>query len=235
MAAGRAPTARATKRTAGGGADGATSRGLRRQGEATRTKLLAAAVPALSGSGYHATRVDDVVRLAGVSHGTFYLYFANMEDLFRALAEQCADECAELAESLGEVPADGSGQAVLRAWLAEYLAFYRRYGVVIRAWAENQVTDRRLAKLGTVSFGRIATTLRASMAAGRAPAATASGRKGTRDASSARELELRSDALLAMLERFCYVVTSRDLGFDDEKVLDDLSLLVHRGFFRAAR
>ena len=37
MAAGRAPTARATKRTAGGGADGATSRGLRRQGEATRT------------------------------------------------------------------------------------------------------------------------------------------------------------------------------------------------------
>jgi AcrR family transcriptional regulator len=203
---------------------------LRRQGQVTRDKLLAAAVPALAESGYHATRVDDVVRLAGVSHGAFYLYFANMEDLFRALAEQCADDCAELAESLGDVPADESGQAVLRTWLAEYVDFYRRYGVVIRAWAENQVTDRGLAKLGTVSFGRIATTLRASIeGAGRS---TTSG-SGRAKEARARQVELRADALLAMIERFSYVITTRDLGFDDDKVLDDLSLLVHRGFFQA--
>jgi AcrR family transcriptional regulator len=86
-----------------------------RQGEATRARLLAAAVPALAGNGYHAARVDDVVRIAGVSHGTCYLYCANMEDLFRALAEQCADEADTLAESLGRVDPGPAGVAALRA------------------------------------------------------------------------------------------------------------------------
>ena len=193
----------------------------RRQGVETRAKLLDAAVPALAEKGYHATRVDDIVRLAGVSHGTFYLYFANKEDLFRTLAERCADEADALAESLGVVDAGAAGVATLRAWLVEFMAFYRRYGVVIRAWAENQVTDRGLGRLGSASFERITTTLRASMTG--APAAAG---------GSQRALELRSAALLAMIERFAYVTTSRDLGFGEDVLVDNLALVVHRGFFR---
>jgi AcrR family transcriptional regulator len=193
----------------------------RRQGVETRAKLLDAAVPALAGKGYHATRVDDIVRLAGVSHGTFYLYFANKDDLFRTLAERCADEADALAESLGVVDAGSAGVATLRAWLAEFLAFYRRYGVVIRAWAESQVTDRALGRLGSASFERITTTLRASMT-------NAPGGAG----DSPQRLELRSAALLAMIERFAYVTTSRDLGFGEDVLLDNLALVVHRGFFR---
>jgi AcrR family transcriptional regulator len=195
---------------------------LRRQGVETRAKLLDAAVPALAENGYHATRVDDIVRMAGVSHGTFYLYFANKEDLFRTLAERCADEADALAGSLGVVDQRTSaGVATLRAWLAEFLAFYRRYGVVIRAWAENQVTDRTLARLGAASFERITTTLQASMAG------------GPGGGGSQRPIELRSAALLAMIERFAYVTTSRDLGFGEDVLLDNLALVVHRGFFRA--
>ncbi|MGH9249937.1 MAG: TetR/AcrR family transcriptional regulator [Acidimicrobiales bacterium] len=193
----------------------------RRQGVETRAKLLDAAVPALAENGYHATRVDDIARMAGVSHGTFYLYFANKEDLFRTLAERCADEADALARSLGVVdPRTSAGVATLRAWLAEFLAFYRRYGVVIRAWAENQVTDRALARLGAASFERITTTLQASMAG------------GPDDGGSQRRTELRSAALLAMIERFAYVTTSRDLGFGEDVLLDNLALVVHRGFFR---
>jgi AcrR family transcriptional regulator len=33
--------------------------------------------------GFQAVRVDDIVRRAQTSHGTFYLYFANKEDLFK--------------------------------------------------------------------------------------------------------------------------------------------------------
>jgi AcrR family transcriptional regulator len=193
---------------------------LRRQGVETRAKLLDAAVPALAENGYHATRVDDIVRSAGVSHGTFYLYFANKEDLFRTLADRCADEADALAESLGVVDAGAAGVATLRAWLAEFIAFYRRYGVVIRAWAENQVTDGALARPGTASFGRITTTLQASM----------TGRPDGGDPP--RQVELRSAALLAMIERFAYVITSRDLGFGEDVLLDNLALVVHRGFFR---
>ena len=214
------PSAKTPKGAAPTSSPARDGRTLRRQGEATRAKLLAAAEPALAENGWHATRVDDVVRLAGVSHGTFYLYFANKEDLFRALAERCADDAAELAASLGPVRPGPAGLAAVRAWVAEFLDFYRRNGVVIRAWAENQVGDRKLARLGTTSFGRISSTLRASMTGGGEPT---------------REVEVRAAALLAMLERFAYVVSSRDLGLDDAAVVDNLALVVHRGFFSQGR
>jgi AcrR family transcriptional regulator len=192
-------------------------RPLRRQGEATRAKLLDAALPALAEKGIHAARVDDVVRVAGVSHGTFYLYFANKEELFRALAERCADEAAELAAALPPITPDDEGREVLRTWLADYLAFYRRNGVVIRAWTENQVADRSLARLGARSFERIASTVHASMAG-----------SGPRTSGT----DLWATALLAMVERCAYTVTSRDLGWTDDQVLDTLATLVHRGWFR---
>jgi AcrR family transcriptional regulator len=204
----------------------------RRQGVETRAKLLDAAVPVLAEKGYHATRVDDIVRMAGVSHGTFYLYFTNKEDLFRTLAERCADEADALAGSLGVVDSGPAGVATLRAWLAEFLVFYRRYGVVIRAWAENQVTDRSLGTLGSASFDRITTTLRTSMAAGPSGSPGSGTDGGTDGGDSQRRLELRSAALLAMIERFAYVSTSRDLGFGEDVLLDNLALVVHRGFFR---
>jgi AcrR family transcriptional regulator len=104
-------------------------RALGRQGEATRARLLAAAVPALAGNGYHAARVDDVVRIAGVSHGTFYLYFANMEYLLRALAEQCADEADTLAESLGRVDLGfGDDRLLDNLALVVHRGFFRAQG-----------------------------------------------------------------------------------------------------------
>ena len=62
----------------------ASERELRTQGKQTMAKLLDAGLLVLTERGYHAARVDDIVRVADMSHGTFYLYFANKEDLFRA-------------------------------------------------------------------------------------------------------------------------------------------------------
>lgn len=192
---------------------------LRRQGRETMGRLLDAGVAALAESGYHAARVDDVVRLADVSHGTFYLYFPNKEALFRSLAERCAEETAELAASLPEVPSGPEGIAVLDAWLADFLALYRRSGVVIRAWAEQQVEDRALARLGRRSFGRIAAVLQERL---------------PDDLGDDSARALRATALLAMLERFAYVATSRELGIDDAEVVRRWATVVHRGFFAPA-
>jgi AcrR family transcriptional regulator len=138
-------------------------RARRRQGEATRARLLAAAVPALAGNGYHAARVDDVVRIAGVLHGTFYTYFANMEGLFRALGEECADE----GRHAGRVARPGRSGA-RRGGRAAGVAGRVR-GLLPAAQrgdpgvGRDQVSDCSLARLGTASFARIATTLQASM------------------------------------------------------------------------
>jgi AcrR family transcriptional regulator len=75
-------------------------RELRARGRNTRRRLLDAGAEVLSSKGYHATRVDDVVKVAQTSHGTFYLYFSNKEELFRALATEVAEEMQALAEAL---------------------------------------------------------------------------------------------------------------------------------------
>ena len=70
----------------------AAARELRAQGRKTMRRLLDAGMRVFAERGYHAARVDDIVRAARTSHGTFYLYFANKEDLLRALAVECAQE-----------------------------------------------------------------------------------------------------------------------------------------------
>lgn len=75
---------------------GAPSR-QRRKAERPQ-ELLDAALDQFVNKGLAATRMDDVARLAGVSKGTLYLYYASKEDLFKAVVRT----------SLGEVLAEGS-------------------------------------------------------------------------------------------------------------------------------
>src|SRR5438132_13598406 len=83
----------------------AHERERRAQGRKTMRKLLDAGMTVFERRGYHAARVDDIVKVARTSHGTFYLYFANKADLFRALVTEAAEEMAAHAASLGEVGA----------------------------------------------------------------------------------------------------------------------------------
>ncbi|MGH9188398.1 MAG: hypothetical protein ACRD0U_21740, partial [Acidimicrobiales bacterium] len=47
------------------------------------------------------------------------------------------------------------------------------------------------------------------------------------------DLGLAAVALLAMVERFTYYVTSRALPFDEDEMFDSLASVIHRGFFGA--
>src|ERR1700736_900506 len=87
----------------------AQERKLRSQGKETLRKLLDAGMATFEARGYHAARVDDIVKVANTSHGTFYLYFANKEDLFWALLADVSDEMIALSASLGPVPAGRKG------------------------------------------------------------------------------------------------------------------------------
>src|SRR5437868_7073586 len=111
----------------------AQARELRAQGRKTMRRLLDAGMRVFGERGFHAARVDDIVRAARTSHGTFYLYFANKEDLLRALAVECAQEMAALAGGIVPITTDPAGAEELRLFLAEFLTTYRRYGPVIRA------------------------------------------------------------------------------------------------------
>jgi AcrR family transcriptional regulator len=197
----------------------ASERELRTQGKQTMAKLLDAGLLVLTERGYHAARVDDIVRVADMSHGTFYLYFANKEDLFRALASECAAEMTALAATLGPVTPDAAGRDELARWLAQFLATYRRYGAVVRAWMEDQVVDRELVRMGLKAFAVINTNLRK--------------RLDEADPQHLHDPQAATAAMLAMVERLAYFTSSRDLGFDDAAVVDTLATMLHRGVFGA--
>jgi AcrR family transcriptional regulator len=209
---------RTTKRGTTMVASGAAAQGreLRAQGRKTMAKLLDAGMRVFAERGFHAARVDDIVRAARASHGTFYLYFSSKEDLLRALAVQCSEQMEALATRLGDVGPDDDGWQELRRFLDDFLSTYARYGPVIRAWMEDHVDDKQVNRLGIAAFTAIATTLGQRMRAAGAPGG-----------------EAPVAALMALLERFAYFRISRGIDFDDELMLDTLTSVLHRGFFAA--
>jgi AcrR family transcriptional regulator len=198
----------------------AQQRDLRPQGRRTVAQLLEAGVAVFAALGYQSARVEDVVRAANTSHGTFYLYFANKDDLLLALAEQCSEDMNHLAERLGPVGRGPEGRAELRAWIAEFAATYERHAAVIRAWSEQQVQGPAIAAHGVRAFSQLTSllVLRLREAAPRRPGAR-------------RLAATEAIALLALLERFTYYRASVGLVLDEHQWLDTLAALVHRGFF----
>src|SRR6516164_11150634 len=89
--------ARPVGRRGGPGPD----RALRARGQRTLARLLDGGATVFADRGFHAARVDDIVKAARTSHGTFYLYFSSKEDLLRALAVECAHELDALTGDAG--------------------------------------------------------------------------------------------------------------------------------------
>lgn len=208
-------------RAANRGGAPAQERELRAQGRKTMRKLLDAGMTVFERRGYHAARVDDIVKVARTSHGTFYLYFANKEDLFRALLADVARELTELAESLPDRIAPGAdGYDALREWLSRFIEIYAHYGPVIRAWTEADVDDNEIGRLGEEVTGEFANAL-----IGRLSAA----------AVDVPHPQLAALAAIAMIERFNYYVVSRRLEAERDDVLDTLTSILHVGLFGGKR
>jgi AcrR family transcriptional regulator len=185
----------------------AAERALRPRGEKTRLRLLEAGAAVLPARGYHDARVDDIVAAAGVSHGTFYRYFGNKDDFFRALAEDAASRMRGLIDRL-DLAAEPDD---LRAWLREWLAAYRADGGVISTWQEMQ-TSEELAAFSRRVAASIYTRLLRLLE--------------RRDFGNA---VVDATTLLALVERVPYSVYT--LGFTGEdQAVENMLVAIRRGF-----
>ena len=104
------------------------------RGRRTRAKLLESGREALAERGHNNTRVDDVVSRAGTSHGTFYLYFENIEDLLAAVIEECDAESAELLTTLNRTRAGDIEEVA--AVLGRFTLLRERYGEIASPWVQ---------------------------------------------------------------------------------------------------
>jgi AcrR family transcriptional regulator len=190
---------------------GAPTRGreLRARGKRTLARVLDAGARVFADRGYHAARVDDIVKAAEVSHGTFYLYFSSKEDLFRAIAENLAAEMVALSRQLPSLEQDHGEE--FRAWLDRFHDLYERHGKFLRTWTE--------AEIGDSDLGRVARDLVAEF----------SRQLATRVRSAAPELDAgpAAFALVSMIERTSYYVQSRQLEVSAAETLDVLAAVTH--------
>ena len=76
-----------------------------RRKEARPEEITAAALELFVERGFAATRLEDVAARAGVSKGTVYLYFANKEELFKAVVrEGLVSPIAEMKDYVAQFP-----------------------------------------------------------------------------------------------------------------------------------
>lgn len=95
-----------------------------RRKDARPQELLSAALDLFVERGYAATRLEEVAARAGVSKGTLYLYFANKEELFKAVVRE--HMVPVLAGMEAQVASHaGSASDMLRALL---LGWWERIG-----------------------------------------------------------------------------------------------------------
>jgi AcrR family transcriptional regulator len=196
----------------------ASKRILRSQGRRTMRRLLDAALVAFDQRGYHDTRVNDVVKIAKTSHGTFYLYFSNKEDVLRALFNEAGNDARDLAEVLSRPPAAGGTPqwADVREWVSTYSDLWRRYGALFRAWTDLARIDPELTEVLRQTFALMADALAAHI--------------GPATSSLDVDPQVGAMAVLSMLDRFHDMREFARQPIDDA-ALDTLATMVFRALF----
>ncbi len=120
--------------------DSRNARQDRRKAE-SRLRLLAAARQLFVERGYHDTRPQDISRLAGVGHGTFYLYFTDKQACFQGFVEQAQEEVDTLI--LARIANCRTHEERVYGALEVSMDFVRdNPGVLKAAWAGHQLMSR---------------------------------------------------------------------------------------------
>src|ERR1700677_3840308 len=214
-------TARAPRKPSrpslGGGAP-AQDRELRAQGRETVRKLLEAGMVEFEERGFHGVRVDDVVRRAGSSHGTFYLYFSNKEDLFKALLKDALHDMEIVAGDFPVVTSDDTGRSVLRKWVRMFFKAYAGHATVIRILSQADLVPEEVFGDGLRLFFSIAEAMTTGMTA----AAQAAGKQQD-------QAELTAVACLMMLERVNYLI-SAEVRLPEDDMADRIADIMYAAF-----
>jgi AcrR family transcriptional regulator len=215
----RAGDARSRRPSLGGGAP-AQDRELRAQGRQTVQKLLDAGLAEFDERGFQAVRVDDVVRRAKISHGTFYLYFANKDDLFKALLSDALVDMAALTDEFPVVTRNDAGRAALRRWVSAFCDTYAAHASVIRILSQAEIVGEEVWGDGLQLMFKLseAITLGMTAAAGSAGHETPAG-----------HAELTALALLMMLERINYLLTV-EVRLPRNEMVDRLTAIIFAAF-----
>jgi AcrR family transcriptional regulator len=110
--------------------------------EDTESIILRAAEEVFSSKGFFGATIADIVEKAGVSRGTFYLYFKNREEVFSALLSRVVGEMFMLSASRQTGTAQERVESANRA----YLETFRRHREFMRSVIQVATFDAGVAE-----------------------------------------------------------------------------------------
>ncbi|WP_052460631.1 TetR/AcrR family transcriptional regulator [Microbacterium gorillae] len=104
-----------------------------RRGEATRDRIIQAAVECFTEYGYTKTRVSDITHRAGTAQGNFYRHFTSLDDVFLAALAPALEDLA--SPSSRQDRRHGELESLIDASTA-YLTAYSRHRHMLRLLRE---------------------------------------------------------------------------------------------------
>jgi AcrR family transcriptional regulator len=203
-----------SRRPSLGGGRPAQDRELRAQGRQTVHNLLEAGLAEFDEKGFQAVRVDDIVRRAQISHGTFYLYFSNKEDMFKALLRDALDDMAQVTDAFPVVTRNDAGRAALQRWVGEFCETYAAHAAVIRTLSQAEIVSEDIWGDGLKLLFRLAEAMAQGMTAA---------------TGGADHAELTAVACLMMLERVNYLM-SVEVMLPREEMVERITAIMFAAF-----
>jgi AcrR family transcriptional regulator len=175
----KTPAARTTPRR------GRNPGGRTPKSEGTRRALLDAGARLFAEHGYHDVSVPDIVRAAGVGHGTFYEYFGSRRDILLALTKPVTDARERLPSLRSQNLADR-----IRAEIFWYLSDHVEHLELSKVWHAASNFDPDIADTRRRERARRVERVR----------------KGIESADARPDIDSRiaAAALVAMLEEFTH-------------------------------
>jgi AcrR family transcriptional regulator len=214
---------RLTQRPSLSGGIPAQQRGLGPQAQKTVSRLLEAGLAVFEEMGLQAARVEDIVRRANTSHGTFYLYFANKDDLFRTLLQDALHDIGIITDEFPVVTGNEAGRAALRRWVQRFSDIYAAHATVIRIVSQSELVSEEVYADGLQLLFRLAETMTQGMTAAQAvPGAL-------QDGEPAPHAELTAVACLMMLERVNYLLCA-EVKMPRDEMNDRLTAIIYAAF-----
>jgi AcrR family transcriptional regulator len=183
------------------------------RGHARKAELVVAARRVFERQGFLDARVSDIAEEVGVSQGTFYTYFESKDAVFRAVAADVAERMLRAMRPTGPPP-DNLFDQVHRA-MRRFVAAYRaeaRLIVVIAQLGQStpEVADLRLS-VREAFVQRTARGIRLQQVQG--------------VADPGLDPELASEVLGSMVDHACWVWLALGHQFDEEALLDTLTVV----------
>jgi AcrR family transcriptional regulator len=200
----------------------AHQRAVGARGQGTLRRLLIAGLAEIGERGFQAATVDDIARRANVSHGTFYVYFANKDDLFGVLAQEALDAMADVVGEFPVVAPSTAGRAALRRWVESFCDRYAAHAAVFRSLSQADVVGQDAWESDLKQLWRFADGVSWGMTAG----AASPGGGGRLSADGAH---LSAVACLLMLKRVSYLL-SAGVPLPRAQMIDRLTAIVVAAF-----